>query len=1190
VTFDAGAIEATLTLKRDQFQRDTRQALADYERMKAQLEKEITIKVKAESSDTHSSRVTQQGGGLLGTDPTLLKKLEQQAAQPGGIGIIGTGTDQSLQRLLRQTLQNQLQNKGALAAIGAGQGGTDTQRALTQVVTQQVKQVQVGPTVGAPGSVTEDVSYDTSGAANAGAASGNSFGSAFKVRTFGIVAGIFKGGGGGGGGGDGGGASNAGSNSGYHFVRSFLSSTTFGKSGALGTGIAAALATLPALGGFAGVGMGVALIGGLTKHLVSASPQLKGAFTNLFGGQNAAGKKVTGSLTTTLEQAFAPMVPAITKILGQVTGLVHAILPELTGIFKVIGPQLEPIFASLELVIMNVLDLMKAAAPAFGPFITTLVGLVNNLFPGLIEIVKATVPVMKTLSQVFGGLGKDLGGFFKDMAPAVADSAQVLKVVLGAIGQLLPIIGILASSFAKILGPVIVAFTKSFQSLEPVILIVGNVLGKLAGAVIGSLAETLGLLANIIVAISPGLKVFANAFAAVFKTLENSGIFFVLENALTEILGPLGKVINQLLTGLAPVLPILIGLFAQFVAILAGQAATVLTVLLNLLLPLVPTITEITKWLAELLNGALKPLLPIIAATTIAWKLLTLALATNPFVAIGIAIALLVVIVVKYHTQIWNFIVKTWNDVKNFVEKLWGDILSFAKQYWPLLLGVGGVIYKYHEDIWKFIQQIWHDVLSFLKGLWNDLKGAASVVWSAIKQGIANDVHAIDSVVRSVWNGLKSFLGNIWGDIKSLASTLWGDLKQGFNNAVTNIKNAWDKLEGIFKAPVNFLINTVYDNGIARFWNDVMGKIGGPKLPVIKGFATGGRVPGFGGGDQHLIAVEGGETVIDKHRSRGMAPLFKALGIPGYQDGGQVPSPSNPIGRGGVLGAGNPTGSPFPNPVSSIWNGIKDIASLASAVITGNTKALGNDVLKFIHTPAVSGLATMMLGIPKTMVKQALHSLTSFVSQSGGTGLYKGKFGAGVAQWRPDVLKALAMLGLPSGLAGNVLYQMQTESGGNPNAINLTDSNAAAGDPSRGLLQTIMTTFERWRSWSLPNNIYNPMANIFAAINYAMHTYGPTLMRGGMGMGSGHGYDSGGPLPPGTRMVTNSTGAMEEVLTPTERRAFVALAKGGGGASLDAKMDKLIAAVLKSAGITGAALAKALNDVATHSATVAAHS
>jgi phage-related tail protein len=41
------------------------------------------------------------------------------------------------------------------------------------------------------------------------------------------------------------------------------------------------------------------------------------------------------------------------------------------------------------------------------------------------------------------------------------------------------------------------------------------------------------------------------------------------------------------------------------------------------------------------------------------------------------------------------------------------------------------------------------------------------------------------------------------------------------------------------------------------------------------------------------------------------------------------------------------------------------------------------------------------------------------------------------------------------------------------------------------------------------SNIYDPLANVAAAINYARHVYGPTLMSGGGGLGSGHGYAMG---------------------------------------------------------------------------------
>jgi hypothetical protein len=123
---------------------------------------------------------------------------------------------------------------------------------------------------------------------------------------------------------------------------------------------------------------------------------------------------------------------------------------------------------------------------------------------------------------------------------------------------------------------------------------------------------------------------------------------------------------------------------------------------------------------------------------------------------------------------------------------------------------------------------------------------------------------------------------------------------------------------------------------------------------------------------------------------------------------------------------------------------------------------------------------------------------------------------AGAKQWTSIVLKALAMNGLPASLLNQVLRQITSESGGNPNAINLTDSNAAAGDPSKGLLQPIGSTFAAYHLAGTSENIYNPLANIAAAINYAKHTYGPTLMNAaGGGLGSGHGYSAGGVTPEG---------------------------------------------------------------------------
>jgi len=119
--------------------------------------------------------------------------------------------------------------------------------------------------------------------------------------------------------------------------------------------------------------------------------------------------------------------------------------------------------------------------------------------------------------------------------------------------------------------------------------------------------------------------------------------------------------------------------------------------------------------------------------------------------------------------------------------------------------------------------------------------------------------------------------------------------------------------------------------------------------------------------------------------------------------------------------------------------------------------------------------------------------------------------GPGVQKWAPLVSQALSLMGLPQSLIQRVLFQMQSESGGNPRAINLTDINAAHGDPSKGLMQVIGSTFRAYHVAGTSWNIYDPLANIAAAIAYASNRYGPALMSGGRGIGSGHGYAAGTP-------------------------------------------------------------------------------
>ncbi|WP_030815641.1 transglycosylase SLT domain-containing protein [Streptomyces sp. NRRL F-2799] len=85
-----------------------------------------------------------------------------------------------------------------------------------------------------------------------------------------------------------------------------------------------------------------------------------------------------------------------------------------------------------------------------------------------------------------------------------------------------------------------------------------------------------------------------------------------------------------------------------------------------------------------------------------------------------------------------------------------------------------------------------------------------------------------------------------------------------------------------------------------------------------------------------------------------------------------------------------------------------------------------------------------------------------------------------------DIMHAKGIPGSYHGLHKNIMR----ESSGNPRAINGWDINAINGVPSKGLLQVIPPTFSAYHVKGTSWNIYDPVANITAAANYAAHRYG----------------------------------------------------------------------------------------------------
>jgi len=90
-----------------------------------------------------------------------------------------------------------------------------------------------------------------------------------------------------------------------------------------------------------------------------------------------------------------------------------------------------------------------------------------------------------------------------------------------------------------------------------------------------------------------------------------------------------------------------------------------------------------------------------------------------------------------------------------------------------------------------------------------------------------------------------------------------------------------------------------------------------------------------------------------------------------------------------------------------------------------------------------------------------------------------------VASW---ISQALSDMGMAPSWTADVKDIVTGESAGDPWNINLTDSNAAHGTPSEGLMQTIGPTFAAHK---MPGHtdIWNPVDNIIAGVRYAIGRY-----------------------------------------------------------------------------------------------------
>lgn len=965
--FDAGAIEATLTVRLEQFNRDLDSAEKRVREFESQKHEVKISAVFDAASMTRARKMFADLDMQISRDAAQRLRTSPQGSVLGSLNALFsphpvTGSPSAAQAGQQGLLGKMFNTPGG--------GGGITGPALGSPTQQQRPSAPIPTPMNQP----RDSSGRYTGTSPTQNQNQNQQTLGLLQKLFTNVFSHFGGGGGGsGGGGGGGGASGF-----FGKLASAAGPGVLGISTKVATGVGVGgsiLGALPALLaptaalGIGGLGLGAAGLAfkGVQSQLTplnqayQQAQQAQAAATTPAAAQAAAQQmaavqqqisqlspamqKIFNSeqqISNTWQSFTSSFAPVFAKVLGQVASSFNTLMPTLTTFFTDALSLLQPVIAGVSDFAKQALpglgQAFQAVAPLMEPFFSAVGLLVKNLMPGLIAAFKATTPILSTLEAIVGNVGSALGQMFADFAPVMKPASILLKALLDLVLSFLPLIGQLAAIFASSLAPAFLMFSGLLKQLEPSLDAIGKILADLAGAVLADLVAILQPLVQLMAALAPSFSTLAGALGDVFNVLENTGIFQVLADALENIVAPLAKFINLLVAQLAPFIPPLLQILQTFINV--G-----IQVLTDAIMALLPILTQLTMAL-------LPPLLKIILDLTPTIDQLANLMGRglgDAIVAIADALSPLLVLIAKLIVDIVNWL--------NSTHLLLPVLLILAAYLAPIPTAIGliGLAIGYLAEHW---QRIWGDIKQWTEDAWN-------FIWNGFGKYLLPLLGPVGLIALGAIE-LYQHWSQIWGDIKQVASDfyqwIWHDFGQKIANFITNtvpswfdtgvaaIRTAWGAVEGVFKDPVNFLINTVYDNGIARFWNDVMNAIGlgSLDLPLIKGLAGGGRVSSGTGptADDVLIRASRGETVVSAAHSAMLAPMFAAVGVPGYASGGIVGS-------------------------------VGDVGKIVLALITGNTGALTNALTDLIGIPSASGdLAQMLVGIPKKIISSAVHWLS----------------------------------------------------------------------------------------------------------------------------------------------------------------------------------------------------------------------
>lgn len=538
---------------------------------------------------------------------------------------------------------------------------------------------------------------------------------------------------------------------------------------------------------------------------------------------------------------------------------------------------------------------------------------------------------------------------------------------------------------------------------------------------------------------------------------------------------------------------------------------------------------------------------------------------------------------------LWAFwtdtVLPVWSAVSSFMLAVWDNVL------YPLfdliVTVISGTLGTAFRGLWTLVVTVWTGVSAVVQAAWSFLQPIFSAIWAVVSTTLGPVFQWLyDSVIAPVWSSISSAVqvaAAVLMDVvfPALKNAIAG-MKDSFEGFRSSVESAFERIKAAAAKPVNFVITTVYRDGIKWAFDTIASKVGlSLRLPDVKpisGYATGGvfstMTPGYtpgrdvyhfyspdGGG---ALRLSGGEGIIrpDALRALGGKPWLDRVNA--SRGSGLATVGETGRRRGEAAFAEGGVWDAVKGGFSSAVTWIKDTAEAVAEVVTDPAGAITRLVIdparQLLSPKDGSFWESATFGVPPLLfdgIKSAFKKGVEDAGLGGGAGLV----GAAMKAVLAGVPYVWGGSAVPPGLdcSGLIYWAAQQLGLGWPR---LTAAGYQSGSTPIPWGSATPGDLLFWGSPAWHVAVYAGGGQMIEEPRPGLSAR-KTAIWGSPSVGRYGGarkYDRGGWLPQGVTAAVNQTGAREAILTARQWADVSALAATGAtsGVSLEGAQVNLV--------------------------------